>query len=69
MIGFGIVTAALALLGLFMMRGGAQPGGEEVVLPHRPVDDPVPATRQLVRLDLHRDGPSALGGLQPDADQ
>ena len=69
MIGFGIVTAALALLGLFMMRGGREPGREEVVLPDRAVDDPVPADRQLVRLDLHRDGPPALGGLQPDADQ
>ena len=36
-----MVTAALALLGLPMMLA-AEPGGEEVVLPGRPVDDPVP---------------------------
>ena len=66
MIGFGIVTSALALLGLFMMRGGRNPAEKKWFYRAGVVDDPVPADRQLLRLDLHRDGPPALGGLQPD---
>ena len=66
MIGFGIVTAALAAARAVHDARWAEPGREEVVLPRRAVDDPVPADRQLLRLDLHRDGPPAVGGLQPD---
>ena len=42
MIGFGMVTAALSLLGLFMMRGGRIPAEKKWFYRGRAVDDPVP---------------------------
>ena len=65
MIGLGVFAAVGAALILFLTRRGRVPleavGG---LAGHRP-----PARdglRELLGLDLHRDGPSALGGVRPD---
>ena len=65
MIGVGLLTAAGAALILWLTRKGRTPtsrwfGADGAGRPG------AGGLRQLVRLDLHRDGPPALGSLRPD---
>ncbi len=68
MIGFGLAAAAFALLVWWLVRRGRAPTSRWVLLAAGVVPL-LPAAGQLVRLDLHRDRPPALGGVRADADQ
>ena len=67
MIGFGMLGALFALIGLV----GRPQGSDPVVQVADPDGDPRPADAaagQQRRMDLHRDGPAAVDRLRPDAD-
>ena len=88
MIGFGMASFAIGLLGLWLTRKkfllppalrtgedevphlvlfrskALEPAAHQVVLARRALDHGLPADRQLLGLDLHRDGPPALGRLR-----
>ena len=92
MIGFGMASFTIGLVGLwltrkkFMLPQHLRVGDDEVphlvllpnkalgpkldpvVLAHRHLDAGLPADRQLLGLDLHRDGPPAVGRLRRSAD-
>ena len=65
MIGLGMAAAAGAALVLWVTRRGRVPRGTVVPLARRRAAGPG-GGRQLLRLDLHRDGPPAVGRLRPD---
>ncbi len=67
MIGFGMLAAAIALLGLWLMRRGRTPPGRRFyTLALVGAAAPVPG--QQSRLDIHRDGSSAMARLRSPQD-
>ena len=65
MIGLGMAAAAGAALVLWLTRRGRVPSGRWFPWLARRAAG-AGRGRQLVRLDLHRDGPPAVGRLRPD---
>ena len=65
MIGLGVFSALGAALILWLTRRGRMPSSRWVgwLGARPPARD---GLRELLRLDLHRDGPSALGRVRPD---
>ncbi len=67
MIGFGMLAALFALLGLWLTRRAPDPA-QPLVLPGRDRRGGATVPGQHDGLDLHRDGPPAVDGVRRAAD-